>query len=213
MEYVDTKYLLINDGDVVFKNGGCLEACFKMIEEGYKIVSHKEVSDFPAMHMNKLRERGCKNIEYYSRFVEPVAGRKDRLCCPRVHLMHTFLDLEYFKQIYLLGDDLSPDVLKIMCGGLVDTGSDFYHKLYDRKIPIGWLNHFDVVKYLVHWGWLSSANRDKVNDNENCYRNQIAEMENHLYNQGIQDVARKVGIHPMKLVQSFKKTKGKSGVS
>lgn len=208
MKQVNTKYLLMNDGDVVFKKGGFLEGYFEKFKEGNKIVGHKEFPLFDKYELDNLKDK--KRFEYYTRFVIQSPEVPSKLASPRVHLLHTMIDLDYFKEINILGDDLTPENIEMMYGGIVDTGTDFYHKVVDNNIPAYWIPTEYVYKILLHWGWLSSANRDSDYLNANSVRNHIQEMEDILYKHGIQKLARELGIHPMKLIQSFKKTRGKS---
>lgn len=208
MEQVKTKYLLINDGDVVFKKGGFLENYFMWFGEGNRLVAHEEFSRFPKVYYEVTE--GLKRYEYYKRFVVPSPFAEGFLCFPRVHMMHAMLDLEYFKSIDLLGDDLTPEFLEMNLGGFVDTGTDFYHKIADRNIPVKYLSSSEVYDILHHWSWISSANRCSGRENRNCFRNQTEEIRNALYKDGLYEIAREAGVHPMKLITSFENTKGKS---
>lgn len=198
----------MNDGDVVFKKGGFLEKYFEGFKEGYKIIGHQEYSIFPEHHFELIE--GKKLATYYKRFIRELPEFPNKICAPRIHLMHTILDLDYFKSIDMLGDRLDKDVFAVMYGGLVDTGTDFYHRIVDNDIPLKWVEDSYVREILLHWGWLSSGNRDTKKLNANSSRNQVQEIEDVLYKEGLQKLTRELGIHPMKLVQSYKKTQNKS---
>ncbi len=208
MEQVETKYIMFNDGDVAFKKGGFLEEYFECIKQGYKIVADKEFSNYPAFHHDRIKN--CKKFDYYCRFVQDSPYNEGYFVSPRVHLLHTFMDLEYFKSINLLGDALEPEVIEVMMGGLVDTGTDFYHKIVDLNIPAKWIDSSKVLDIITHWGWLSSANRDTVKDNANSLRDQEKEIKLKMESEGISEIARKIGVHPLRIAQSLRATKGKS---
>jgi hypothetical protein len=120
--------------------------------------------------------------------------------------MHAMVDLDYLKVIELLGDALIPDVVEMMHGGLVDTGTDFYHRILDNDIPATWIPSPQIYDTVMHWGWLSSSNRDRDKRNANSSRDFTREMNKALHQQWLQDVLAEIHLPTDRLVQGFHET-------
>lgn len=227
-EQINTKYVFVSDGDVVFKEGNFLEKYFKDLEEGYKIVTtkghcffdeevkeriinDKDVGDFYKKFILKTK---MKHLRNYS-----IPEEEKRLslleypyCTERVQFLQTLMDLEYFKSIDIVGDTLIPEVLEVYDGCILDTGTDFYCRIVDKDVPIKWIDYNYLIKHIYHWCWLSSANRDTSKFLDKDYRNFIGEMERVLFDEGLGEIAKIIGITPMKLINSFSETRGKSNL-
>lgn len=215
MEQVETKYLLMSDGDVVFKKGGFIEGYIDEFNNtDHKIIFHEEHSIYPGLVMSSLDGINDKQLEYYRRYESLYLGNPDPnfnkseldsgvYSSMRVHLLHTIMDLDYFKSIDMLGDRLIKDTFDLMYGGLVDTGTDFYHQIMDRGVPFGVISNEFVFGDLVHWGWISSSNRDVDKKNLNSRRNQFKEIESVINTPEMKDILRRTDINPMKIMRTF----------
>ena len=218
MEQVETKYLLMSDGDVIFLKGGFLEGYLKNLNNSdTKIMFHEEHSMYPGLTLENLKGINDKQLEYYQRYqiiyteeVGPNFTQKEIdskvYGSRRVHLLHAIMDLEYFKKIDMLGDRLTKDTFDLMDGGLVDTGTDFFHQLMDEKIPFEMIEHEKVIDILIHWGWISSSNRDVDKNNQNSRRNQTKEIEEILRLPEVQKILNEINYgNGSRILNTFKR--------
>jgi GT2 family glycosyltransferase len=159
-EHVNTKYMMINDNDILFLKPGFLEKYDKLLEEGYKAIAvwdHYNYNWF--LKMNLKSEMLIKYfLGKYSEFFDI---KSETMC--RLHWCHGLLDLEYFKEQNLFFDNVKDPVFRrlILNKCLGETGTDFFYEIVKRGIPyyklttevynrlntINLLNDFDSILY------------------------------------------------------------------
>jgi hypothetical protein len=204
LQQCSSKYVLVSDGDVVFLHGGFLEHYFEYFNSGSKVVAHLEYARFPNIVGNDK-----------SKYMELIKYDDDGFIrYPRIHFLHTALDLGYFKEIGLIGDGVSPEILSAMTGHIADVGSDFYYEVKKRNIPSIFLDYKYIYWILHHWGWISSSNRSSVclNSNSNNARNHLTNILDGLFKKGILNICNAVNIDHMALLDSYCNTKGKGHI-
>lgn len=157
MHQVNTKYLLLNDGDIVFLKN--------VIDKYYKYFFEDVKGAFIILpYGNGIIEEGAhehfgKEADKYKILLRTTNTKNAEI--HRVHAYHGILDLEFFKSINLLFDDF--DSLIVVKGlnfpGIpIDSGLDFYYHIEANKIPYKFLqsqfttNDTDVF----HFGLVSS---------------------------------------------------------
>lgn len=187
MQQTQTKYLLINDGDVFFKKGGFLELYMSSLKD-CRILFYPGKSNYTSRHIAFIKNIDELAYDYYSKYQIESYESKPNFPLPedgviyssvRVHMMHVMMDLDYFKYIGMLGDRLCKHTFSIMQGGLVDTGTDFYHQIMERGVSHREIG-FELIKSsLDHWGWISSSNRIQ-DSNSNKERNINQELQKKL---------------------------------
>ena len=165
MEQTSTKYLMINDGDVVFFNK-FLNTFFEKIKiyKGLFILGGYEsimLNDNRYDQYNLLYKNGMLH---------------------RVHLYNSFFDLDYFKEIDLLFDDIYDELYidaltkhvvyikeKDIYSMYADGGINFLYQLYSKNINFYTICHSSLKKsdYIYHFGWRSSFEKQKIIHNTN----------------------------------------------
>ena len=159
MNQVKTKYILINDGDVVFLKK-FLENFAKKIDD-YKallVISRftdailKERCPFKSLQKYKIIN------DYYDQF-------------SRVHIFHGLLDLEFFKKENIYFDDIKDKEVaqslqsndRIINGPFGDGGLDFLYQLLSKNIAFYDLKYWDNFEnnHIYHLSWRSSYVRRK----------------------------------------------------
>ena len=203
LKQCSSQYVLVSDGDVVFLKGGFLEYYCECFSNGAKVVAHLECAKSPNIGGNDN-----------SKFMELIKHEDGFVRYPRIHFMHTALDVGYFKEIGLIGDGISQDILSAMTGHIADVGSDFYYEVKKRNIPSIFKDYKFINGILHHWGWLSSSNRSSVYLNPNSARSHLTEIMDVLYGdkKGILNICQAVNIDPMDLIDSYCNTKSKGNI-
>ena len=216
MEQTHTKYLLINDGDVVFLEGGFIEKYMEQFRAGSKIVFREEKSVYPKTSSIRDGEACPEVYEYYKKYETDIKPNNNRLmqeeieggvcCAPRAHMLHIAIDLDYLKSIDMLGDRLNEHTFILMNGGLVDTGTDFYHRIKENNTPCSYISNEELFKTILHWGWLSSSNRISMN-NHNLRRDFLEELKRKLNRPRMKLILSRLNIDYRKMIESYMENK------
>jgi glycosyltransferase involved in cell wall biosynthesis len=163
MKQVNTKYLFVNDSDVIFVNDQFLNHYLQNVDK-YKVFGIKSVYVFNTTHYEKndpeidvLREKYKNHFEILDDVKNPFNGWK---ILPKIPQNHMFVDLDYLKSMNLLYDCLDDKAYSNKLGNLVDSGVDFYCKLKDNNVPVFEINnaflqdviHFHGINMDVHLG-------------------------------------------------------------
>lgn len=147
---LETKYVLMNDGDVAFYERGFLEKYFELLNDGYQAVGM-----FVAAYLSEFQDVPLINEQYkmmsqseYKNVLEKFNTDKQSIIQSfRLSHTHSFYDLEYLKTIGIFADSLEESVLKKITGDLFDTNIDFTSKLISANTKIK-----PIYKPpIVHW--------------------------------------------------------------
>ena len=207
MEQVDTKYLFFSDGDVIFKKGEFLEKYLEDILD-VNLVFHEESSAYDFENKENMKKEAIQNgfeesLKYYEKYEFISKEKENTYNSLRFHYLHSLVDLSYLKENNLMGDRLDKRNIDVMHGGIVDTGTDFYHRMMEHGIKYKTIDHEYVFRTIYHFGWISSSNRDIDLQNANSVRNQVQEIKNILSEKEIENVLRRINIKPIMLVNSY----------
>lgn len=176
---INTKYIMINDADVLFLKGEWLE------KYDYLVTKNKVIAPMENYYYNW----NYMNIPMFERFKDRVLGKYYNLYhtkgtkewMERLHFFHTIIDLDYMKKIDLLFDNIHDKkfIELIYKNATLDTGSDFYWEILNREIPYYIIPDEKVYNrwtttikgyipclesdltdcYIYHFRWISSFRR------------------------------------------------------
>src|SRR4030042_398351 len=132
-EHVRTKYALINDNDLLFLKPGFLEQYCELLEQGYKAIALYEEYNYGWAFCKQFPGEHARSVlgKYFSLYNQKNETMK------RLHWCHGLLDVEFFKSQELLFDDITDKLLiqLSLAKGIIETGSDFFYNIEQRKIP------------------------------------------------------------------------------
>jgi len=129
---IKTKYLLINDSDIIFLKPDFLEKYYEQISKECKIIAPGENYNYKWKLSTKMPFESIKN---YLKEYQILLSSDESMF--RFHFMHALLDLDYFKSKNLLFDNISnPTFIKLVLEKtLLETGSDLTYQIIKEKIP------------------------------------------------------------------------------
>lgn len=175
MEQCDTKYLYINDGDLVHHKRGSFETHFRNISNG-------NIHSIPC-YSNDDVFLYCDDKEYIEYLEEinrlgsglgkiyDINSELEEIKFLRFYLNNAIIDVEYLKErgIQLEKFDTGPDE-RLGHGGL-DTGSHLMNSVLkdggERLVILTLeLNMVELDKTTLHLNWVSSFVRNKENETD-----------------------------------------------
>jgi len=170
---LNTKYVFMNDGDVAFYDNGFLERYSMMVDNGYQVigmpifaiaVDSKDSPNQEAIEQYKM----MAHSEYANVVNQHNIGKVPTIQSVRIGHVHSLYDLEYLKNIGLLGDRLDNDVLSKITGNLFDTNVDFTSRLMRANAKIKFVRDVPII----HWFSCSCEQRGftkGITDDEEHY--------------------------------------------
>lgn len=182
-DQVYTKYILINDGDVVFT-----DKFLNNYSELININNRKAllvISNF----MDELYNRkpfcdtvDAKNLQDKYKII--LNQHQNKL--HRVHIFHGLLDLDYFKNNNIVFDTIDDKnyINMIAPIPIVDGGVDFYYQLLVNNIEYYTLPYWKDINsfHVYHYGFRSSlAKGDTLNINFDNTKNELEQKFNSEY--------------------------------
>jgi len=155
MHQTKTKYLMLNDGDVVFLN--------RVIDKYYKQIEGQKALLIVIRFIEDLFSSKSKEV-IGDRLNDYEILRLDGKFFYRMHQFHAFLDIDYFKEIELIFDNIDDKFLKRTMFEPyvpVDTGFPFLYEVIKRKIPVDGIMHQENCNDpdFFHFGWAASMQR------------------------------------------------------
>lgn len=198
----ETKFLLINDGDVVFLHGGFLEEYFSRISSNdLGIVTLGKCNYYTygtPQDTNRYYKKFSKNICTDGYF-------------KRVYLLHSLLNIDKIPLNDLLTNLHDLDYINCMNGVFADVGSDLLYLSQELNLHYEVLYTEDINSVLLHWDWVSSACRDSLRDCT-CSNRDYRE----LFTQQLKTfpelrcILREIGVSLFTLIKSIEYKVGKS---
>lgn len=195
MRMCSTKYLLILDGDVVITSDGLLELMLDELEDNILVCQASNTGKGIECPLNLSKELE----EYYMRYVNVF---DEAYHSPRIYFLCCLLNMQQIKDLEIYGDRLDYAHLICMSGNIVDTGTDFYHRLMDTNTKFSFIN-FEIRDYLYHWGWLSSSMREVTGVSED-HRLSIQELMYKTDNTILSDIMKSVSINKRDLTKHLR---------
>lgn len=148
---IDTKYIMINDADVLFLKGDWLEKYDKML---------------PNVRVFAPIEKYCyewsfQKNPFFNKFKNKFLGKYETLYnnnnkMERLHFFHSLIDLEYIKDRELLFDHIHNKkfIELIYNNAILDTGSDFSWEIWNQNVP-----HYVIPDNLVYNRWSTTIEK------------------------------------------------------
>lgn len=160
MEQINTKYLILSDGDVIFLKR-FIEDYKKYFYEDYKVLYVKSnIGSEMFDNENNFKFKNYFFDEYKCLY------SKDKKTFDRAHQYFTIVDLDFLKKENIFHDrvfnsavELSQSVQPLIS----DTGLDFLSVLLNKKIKIKDLEYFlhPEKSPIFHFGFVSSLKRQE----------------------------------------------------
>ena len=187
-----TKYLLLNDADVIFIKP-FLEKYEKQVTKyNHVLIAQPETYNYGWKYYNKYPTERAKNL-FFGKYINLYKFNSDTKeeGMERLHFFHSLFDLEYFKSKNMIFDNIvDKDFIKLIFShATLETGSSFYHQILEKNIPFYSLDNCfnrwnprlkdyrpctneEFDKYDVyHFRWVSSFRRFKSEMPEHAYHN------------------------------------------
>lgn len=149
MLQAETKYLLVNDGDIVFLKNGFLENYFSRIENHVGSIFIREYQANPAS------TKESKSL--LKKYASLQTGVGNNLL--GAWLFHGFLDLEMLKTNQILFDRLDDHIYNKNLGIFVDSGIDFLFQLRKNRLSHYILDPKFLDQHLIHFTYIGSLSR------------------------------------------------------
>jgi glycosyltransferase involved in cell wall biosynthesis len=130
---VTTKYLIVNDADIVFLKPNFLERYYRLISSGCKLIAPSELTAYN-WKLNSYVPR--QSLEaYLGKYHILYDYNKDTMF--RFHFFHAVLDLGFFKEHGIIFDDVEDPMLvkHILNRAVLETGSSISYEVLSRKVP------------------------------------------------------------------------------
>lgn len=121
---IQTDFLLLNDGDILFKTCDFLEH-FEQQSEDYDIVYQRDNLYQPKQYQQEIIEK--INNRYTRKVVSDEAGNTYW----RMFHAHVFLNVKRLKELGITSDCLDEETAILTEGGLIDTFSDFTNRVLE----------------------------------------------------------------------------------
>ncbi len=155
MKQINTKYALINDGDVVFLSP-FLYDYINLIQDRKALIVCETLTNFENFKKKSAEVPGVTEdyINKYSLLVRPCGTLY------RAHLWHGLLDLSFLKDSGIYFDDIFDEQYTKLIAPvpIADGGLNFFYSIESNKIKYLDLNeHYGYQQLPVyHFGWRSS---------------------------------------------------------
>ncbi|MFW6007916.1 MAG: glycosyltransferase family 2 protein [archaeon] len=174
---INTKYLLLNDGDVVFLDKGFLE----------KYINSDNIVIGPECYFNYNKQL-ITQYPKYEELIHPEDLEKynneeyhDIIRVYRLWPYHIFCNLELIKMIGMLGDSynyiLSKNKNKFMP---VDPGHDILLRLMHEEIPHKMLSENEINKYIYHFTFIANVKNRLRNPDKFVIKDKIKYLEGNI---------------------------------
>ena len=186
IDQCETKYLLVNDGDVAFTGTFMNKYEYLMHKYSYKTILFK-----------KAFGRRCpKNYTQYL---------SSNNIIHRAHPYHMLLDVEYLRQYNIIFDRIEDIEYINHMPEYFDCGVDFLYQLESRDIPFYNLTEDrESDKYIQHFCWASSYERAVIDSNpinnpgQGVQRNLNSLYQSKLNNPTIANIVKQYNLNLIK---------------
>ena len=212
MAQLNTKYMLLLDGDIVILKQGLLEDFSEKILEGCRYVGIEDLTEISDLD-NEYQGNYYKDYVFNLEDGRLVNHRISTFCC--------LFDIEYLKSINATIDRLDERNIIACTGGLVDVGTDFYYFLKENNIPIYEFKYTKNNMPLYHFSFASGMTKEKIESNSWCFfhygRNLLQEKAKHEENKNLMNVFKQIStseypLNPSILLRSTLKKRYKSKI-
>lgn len=133
LSQISSKYVLLNDADIIFLKPNFLEEYSNIVQNNIKIIAPIEHTGYNWGLNKHIPE---KNIpSYLGKYNILYNYNNDTMI--RFHFCHALIDLDYFKSQNLLFDDITDSMFIKHCLNrtILETGSGISYEIFSRKIP------------------------------------------------------------------------------
>src|SRR4030042_3035278 len=131
--HVSTKYVMINDNDIVFLKPGFMEDYEELVSAGYKAIAPLEEYSYGWEVCSRLSPPLMEN--YLGKYFKLYNHEKKSM--RRLHWCHGLMDFEYFRDMGIIFDGQVDRrfIWLVLQGSIVETGTEFFYKILENKIP------------------------------------------------------------------------------
>lgn len=177
-----TDFLLLNDGDVMFKNNNFLEHYVELSKEADIIYQKDHLENFVGLQDNLFEaiKLKCPQIIF--------AETKKKYITWRMFHSHIFMNLKKLKKAGITSDLLNNETLQMLEGNIYDTFSNFSFRAstsHDIKIK----EEKIINQNIIYFGSISCEQRGFVlgTSTEKIDNNGLVAVSSHIHriNQGI----------------------------